>query len=239
MVVVACTVALVLSACTAPAPNPTFTPRETASPTPTRPVPEAGAEAPAVPAPQPDPLARVQSIVARPDVLELRDEDDSVIVTLSYMGQPSEAIVTLSTVLGGPPVSEPYDGGNHRPDGVMHTWDGFVLDERFYDEQRRAEQFFDYLIWPRFAVYFDTPEARGKTLASVQGIQAGDSWASASSSPDFKSELYTCVGTPVDTFALVDPEGNDATATVVVTESDEGGTVKWVGAPEMVATGCA
>lgn len=224
--------AVLLSGCASePTPDPTSKPM--------RPVPESSEAAPSVPVPTLDPLTRVASIVARPDAIELRDAGNAVIKTLSYMGQPAEAIATLTTVFGAPPVDEPYDGGNHRPDGIMHTWEGFVLDERFYDEQRRIDEELDFLTWPRFAVYLDAPEAFGKTLASVQGIQAGDSWESASAAPEFNSELYTCIGTPIETLDLVSPAGDDRTATVVLTENDENGTVKWVGAPEMVADGCA
>lgn len=224
--------AVLLGGCAAEAaPDPTSKP--------TRPVPTSSEAAPAIPVPTLDPLAGVASIVARPDAVELRDADNAVIKTLSYMGQPAEAIATLTTVFGAPPVDEPYDGGNHRPDGIMHAWEGFVLDERFYDEQKRIDEELDYLGWPRFAVYLDAPEAFGKRLASVQGIQAGDSWDEASAAPEFNSDLYTCVGTPIDTFDLVSPKGDDVTATVVLTENEESGTVKWVGAPEMVTDGCA
>lgn len=46
---------------------------------------------------------------------------------------------------------------NHRPAGVFHRWDVFVLDERLSDETRRQADGDDGLICPRFAVYFDGP----------------------------------------------------------------------------------
>ena len=93
-------------------------------------------------------------------------------------------------------------------------------------------------MWPRFAVYFDGPASGDMPISSVQGIQAGDSWEFAASSPGFDSELYTCIGTAVDVVDVPAPDGSTAQATVVVVESDDD-TVAWVGAPEMVADGCA
>ncbi|PPL19127.1 hypothetical protein GY24_07695 [Microterricola pindariensis] len=176
--------------------------------------------------------------MARPDVLELRDGDGAVVTTLSYMSAAGEAIAALSVVFDGPPSSEEYSGTMHSPPGVRHRWGGFVLDERLYDEQMRSDKELDYLVWPRFAIFFDAPAGNDIPMSSVQGIQAGDSWEFASAQPGFDSELFTCVGTPVDVLDISAPDGTAAQATVIVLESDEG-SVRWVAAPEMVADGCA
>ena len=104
------------------------------------------------------------------------------------MSSPAEAIAALTTVFGVPPVDEAYDGGNHRPDGICHSWDLFVLDERFYDEARRTGRGVRLLVWPRFAVYFDGPAADGVVLSTVQGRQAGDAWADVRSIRRFDAD---------------------------------------------------
>ncbi|RZU64213.1 hypothetical protein EV379_0507 [Microterricola gilva] len=204
-----------------------------------RPLPSSSIAASPVPIPTAEQqLERVAGLVARPDALELRDSDGAVVATLGYMSSPAEAIDVLSTVLGSQPASEEYSGNMHNPPGIYHSWGDFVLDERLYDEQMRIDKQLDYLVWPRFAVYFDASASNEMPLSSVQGIQAGDSWAFASEQPGFDSELFTCIGTPVEVLDITAPDGTPAQATVIVVESDEG-TVRWVGAPEMVADGCA
>ncbi|AMB57725.1 hypothetical protein [Microterricola viridarii] len=236
-VALAAGLALLIAGCSAPqpqagqqtAPTSTKTPR----PTPTTHV--APVELPSVDA---ELLAHVSGFVIRPDVLELRDDDGDVVTALSYMAAPAEAIAVLSTVFGEAPADEEYPGTNHTPPGVTHSWGSLVLDERFYDEQRRIDEQLDYLVWPRFAVYFDGPASGEIPMSTIQGIQAGDSWDFASSSPGFQSELYTCIGTPVDVIDVARPDGGDAQSTVIVIESDDA-TVRWVRAPEMVTDGCA
>lgn len=228
--------AVILSGCSAPTP-PGAAGSESSPPS--RPLPSSSIAASPVPIPTAEPpLELVTGFVARPDALELRDSDGAVVTTLGYMSSPAGAIDALSTVFGGPPVSEEYSGNMHNPPGIYHAWGDFVLDERLYDEQMRIDKQLDYLVWPRFAVYFDAAASNDIPLSSVQGIQAGDSWEFASGQPGFDSELFTCIGTPVDVLDITAPDGTPAQATVIVVESDEG-TVRWVGAPEMVADGCA
>lgn len=225
----AAVVAVTLSACASAAPAATSAP-VTAAPT-------ATPTATPTPTPVADPLDSVTSLVARPTALELRSGNASVIASLDYMSSPADAISTLTTVFGAPPVGEPYRGTNHTPPGIYHVWDGFVLSERFYDEERRAEADLDY-IWPRFAVYFEGPSAQGIDLTSEQGFRAGDAWSSLIGDPVFDADLWTCHGTPVETFEFEQADGDTRTATVVVRGGDDG-TVRAIGAPEMIAEGCA
>jgi hypothetical protein len=222
--------AALLVGCTAtPEPTPSATEVASASPSP-RPTPD--------PTPTTDPLTLVDGLVARPDALELRT-GGAVVAALPYMSDPANAVATMTTVFGAPPLDEPYDGGNHRPDGVYHHWDGFVLDERFYDEERRQSEGLDWLVWPRFAVYFDTPAAAGIVLSAENGTQAGDPWSDAAARPGFDPEVFTCVGTAIETLTIDVPAERPDRVNVVITRSDDEQTVRWVGAPEMEADGCA
>ena len=208
-------------------------PSDAVSPTPT-PTPES------TPTAQPvDPLTTVVGLVARPEGLELRDVGGTVLATIDYMSSPADAVGALTTVFDEPPVDEPYAGTNHHPGGVFHTWDQFVLDERFYDEQRRQANGYDWLVWPRLAVYFDGPAADGVVLSTSSGLQAGDSWSDARSDPGFDDELWTCTGTSVEAVTIGAPDGSEDRANVVVMPTADGATVKWIGAPEMEAEGCA
>lgn len=218
-----------LSGCFGPPPSPTPTPSPTTSavPTPT-----------STPTPVAEPLAAVTAMVVRPQSLELRDDEGAVVAALDYMSAPADAIAVLTDLFDAPPVDESYRGTNHTPPGVFHSWDEFVLDERFYDEERRDGGALDY-VWPRFAVYFDGPSARGFDLVSEQGIHAADAWSTLSGDPVFDANLWTCVGTPIETVDFARPDGQPETATVVATPTEDGSVVKWLGAPVMIADGCA
>ena len=90
---------------------------------------------------------------------------------------PSDAIATLTTVFGEPPVDEAVR--RRQPLSRRHLpsrGTRFVLDERLYDEDRRtAPRDTTALVWPRFAVYFDGPAADGVVaLHRRSGLQAGD-----------------------------------------------------------------
>jgi hypothetical protein len=221
---------LILTGCAAP--SPVVSTPETAS---------ASAVASPTPTEEPiDPLTTVDGLVARPVGLELR-ADGAVVTTLDYMSSPADAVTALTTVFGSPPVDEPYRGTNHTPPGVFHRWDQFVLDERFYDEDRRQSEGYDWVVWPRFAVYLDGPAADGVVLSTSSGLQAGDPWTSAEGDPGFDPDLWTCTGTSVEAAPVAAPStstGRDR-VNVVVVPSDDGATVKWVGAPELEADGCA
>ncbi|MFC3272936.1 hypothetical protein ACFOE1_01380 [Agromyces mediolanus] len=218
--------ALVLTGCAAePAPTPT-------------PSPSAAPPVSPTPTPSADPLAAVDALVVRPTVLELRAGEE-VVESLDYMSDPSEAVAVLTALFGRPAAEEPYDGGNHRPDGIRHAWGDFVLDERFYDEDRRQRDGYDWLIWPRFAVYFDGPVAEGIALRAHDGSQAGEEWAVLAELPSFDPELRVCVGTSIEAETIQVPGDSPDRANVVATENEDDGTVRWIGAPEMEADGCA
>lgn len=224
--------ALVLTGCAAepkptPIPSPSTTPVESPAPrtTPT-------------PTPSADPLASVDALVVRPTVLELR-AGEQVVETLDYMSDPGEAVAILTALFGAPPVDEAYDGGNHRPDGISHEWGDFVLDERFYDEERRQRDGYDWLVWPRFAVYFDGPAAEGIALRAHDGSQAGEAWAALAERPSFDPDLWVCVGTSIEAETIEVPGDRADRVNVVATENEDDGTVRWIGAPEMEAEGCA
>lgn len=226
-----CAAAVVgLSGCAA---DPVPTPSVSATPS-------TEASAPA-PTPTQDPLATVTELLIRPQTLELRNSQGDVVQTLDYMSSPADAIVVLSEVFGGLPSDEAYEGGNHAPGGINHSWDGFVLNERHYDDDRRAEQEslsgdgLDY-VWPRFAVYFDAPTARDIVLTTMAGVQAGDSWQEVAAVEVTAPDGWTCVGTPID---LLEVESSTRTTSVVATPSDDSSVIKWLGAPEPITDGCA
>lgn len=220
-------IAIPLSACTGPSPTPSAT--ATAAPTPT--------STPTT-APEEVPLATVVAIVIRPLEIELRSADGSVVQVLDYMSTPADAVAVMTEVFGTPPVDETRAGGNHTPPGVFHTWDDFVIDERFYDEARREAESIEYS-WPRFAVFFDGPSALGVDLVSEQGFRADDPWSSLAGDPVFDQQLYTCVGTPIEILDRARSNGQPETATVAARSSEDGSTVMWLSAPVMIADGCA
>jgi hypothetical protein len=211
----------------------------------TAPTPEAATTPPTVtatPTAEPvDPLTTVVGLVARPEGLEVRDDPGTVVVTLGYMSSPAEAITALTTVFGEPPVDEPYAATNHSPAGIVHRWDEFALEERLYDEERRQADGYDWLVWPRFAVYFEAPAADGVVLSTASGLQAGDAWSIAAADPGFDPDLWTCIGSSVEAVAVTVPSswtGPDR-VTVIAQPTDDGTTVSWIGAPETEADGCA
>lgn len=186
----------------------------------------------------PDPLTTVTQLVIRPDSLELRDAADQLVQALDYMGQADEAVAMLSAVFDVPARSVAYAGSNHYPGGVRHSWGDFEVDERHYDEARRVAENLDYLVWPRLAVYVDGPNSHGVDLVTVQGHRAGDDWAVISSDPEFDPGLYTCVGSAIEVLDFASPDGATQAVAVVVTQSGAD-TVERIGAPEMIADGCA
>jgi hypothetical protein len=220
-------ISIPLSACGGPSPAPSGTP--TAAPTPT---------ASPTTAPEEDPLDTVVAIVIRPLEIELRSADGSVVQMLDYMSAPADAIAVMTELFGAPPVDEEYPKTNHTAPGITHTWEDFVIDERFYDEAKREAESIEYA-WPRFVVFFDGPTAHGLDLVSEQGFHADDPWSSLAGDPVFDQQLYTCVGTPIEILDRTRSDGQPETATVAARPSEDGSTVMWLGAPVMIADGCA
>lgn len=228
----ALTVVLAMGACAGTAPSPTSTP-DAATPRPTATATPTAASV--------DPLAAVVALVARPEGLELRGDEGTVLLTLAYMSSPADAIAALSTVFEQAPVDEPYAGTNHTPPGIVHRWGEFALDERLYDEERRQSDGYDWVVWPRFAVYFDAPAAADVVLSTSSGLQAGDAWPTVEADPGYDPDLWTCTGSPVEAATVAVPTswtGPDRVA-VIAQPTDDGSTVKWIGAPEMETDGCA
>jgi hypothetical protein len=225
MAIIAATIVLAIVGCTAPEATPSPSPSVVPTPTP---------EPTAVPV---DPYAAVVGLVIRPMTLELRDDAGGVVAALDYAAPAPDAIAVLTDLFDTAPVDEPYEGTNHTPPGVTHTWDGLVIDERFYDEERRDGTALDY-VWPRFAAYLDGPTVHGLDLSSEQGFHATDPWSNLSGDPVFDAQLWTCVGTPIETLGFSRPDGQAETATVVAMATEDGQSVKWLGAPVMLADGC-
>ena len=183
-------------------------------------------------------MTTVVAIVVRPQTIELRSDDGSVVEALDYMSAPADAIAVMTELFGVPPVDEAYEGSNHTPPGVYHSWDDFVIDERFHDDEQRVEEALEYR-WPRFAVYFDGPSVHGLDLVSEQGFHADDPWSSLAGDPVFDQMLPTCIGTAIEILDFTLSNGQPATATVVARPSEDGSTVMWLGAPVMISDGCA
>jgi hypothetical protein len=61
------------------------------------------------------------------------------------------------------------------------------------------------------------------------------------SDPGFDPDLWTCTGTSVEAVTTDVPSGWTGLdrVNVIVMPTDDGATVKWIGAPELEADGCA
>ena len=90
-------------------------------------------------------------------------------------------------------------------------------------------------------MYFDGPAADGVVLSASSGLQAGDAWSAAEADPGFDADLWTCTGTSIEAVTTAVPSRGRARtgSTSIVVPSDDGATVKWIGAPELEADGCA
>ena len=71
------------------------------------------------------------------------------------------------------------------------------------------------------------------------GTQAGDPWADASARSTFDPDIWTCTGTSIEAATIEVPTERPDRVNVVITRSDDEQSVRWVGAPEMEADGCA
>ncbi|MDF2576496.1 MAG: hypothetical protein K0S05_3408 [Agromyces sp.] len=208
--------------------TPDATPAPTAAPTPTaEPV---------------DPLTTVVALVARPDRLELRADDGTVVTTLDYLSSPVEAMAALTTVFGEPPVDEEYDGSNHYPPSTAHRWDAFELWELRYVD--RWEGVVDVsLVHPNFVVGFTGPEALGVDLATADGRHVGDPWGDLLDAPGVMTNPTECSG-PYLEFVELQGENPDGTPAVLKISvefrpSDDDSGVARIGAPVPVQDSCA
>ncbi|MGR2753113.1 hypothetical protein [Agromyces arachidis] len=193
-----------------------------------------------------DPLEAVVAVVLRPDVLELIDDGGSVVAEVDYMGDPAEAVATLTTVFGADPVSDPIEASPHFPGGVEHRWDGFRLIETQYDEQRRVDADLDNLVWPRLIALAEASEVGDAAITSAAG-RVGDRTDQLSQPID--PELWTCSGWAVETLEVARAGGATNTVGVSLTFSGAIGmretppsadeTVTLLRAPADVAEGCA
>ena len=218
-----------------------------ATPTPTPDAAPATTAIEATPTAEPvDPLTTVTAAVARPEALELVDGSGAVVMSLDYLGDGDDAVATLSVVLGGAPIDEPYDSGNHHPSGVRHTWDDAIeIDERFYPEERRAGLASE-LSWPRFAVTFLAPTVRGVDLTTATDVHVGDSLAALGEQID--PELWTCTGWALEHVEVPRTDFPPLKIGVGVSEWAYDAAGHWsqtvdrvvtVSAPVTVADGCA
>jgi len=200
-----------------PTPIPTATPTQTASPD---------------PAPG-DPLATVTALVMRPEALELRSADGTVVASLGYMAPAADAVAALTAVFGEPPVEEDHDGNSHFPPFTTHVWGALELQERHYDEAAREEKDINNIVWPRFAVYFDSPASGDIDLTTVQGSHAGDEWSTISDQTDVGIEGCNAVSVEVVRFDVAQ-EGYEHTVTAGVGArlSDDGARILWLVSPE-------
>ncbi|TFV96352.1 hypothetical protein [Orlajensenia leifsoniae] len=184
------------------------------------------------PTPEPtavDPLETVVALVARPTVLELRSADAAVVAEIDYLEEPTEAIATLTSLFGSDPVDETYAATNHSPGGILHTWGAFTLDERHYDEAKRAEnEATDGEFLPYVAVYFDAADNGEIALTTVQGYSAGDDWATVSAAADVTANPSLCTGPAAE---LADDPGSETQLAVELAHEEGGESVLFISAP--------
>ncbi|MET0974605.1 MAG: hypothetical protein ABWX82_02920 [Leifsonia sp.] len=207
-----------------PVASSTPTPTPAAIPTPT-----------ATPDPAPvDPLTTVTAIVMRPEALELRSPDGTVVASLGYMDSPADAVAALTAVFGAPPVVENHDGNSHFPPFTTHVWGALEVQERHYDEAAREVKNFNDIVWPRFAVYFDSPASGDIDLTTAQGSHAGDDWSTISDQTDVGIEGCNAVSVEVVRYDVVH-EGYERTITAGVGArlSEDGAGILWLVSPEL------
>lgn len=231
-----------MTGCIGPSPMPTVSPTATVEPTPT---------STPTPAPAADPLDGVVALVATAETLDLRDRDGALVEQFHYLDQPAGVIDALSIVFGAAPVDEESPGSNHTPPSTSHVWGDVEIEERHYDEARREAESIG-MSWPRFSVYFDAPTYDDVELTTPSGYQAGDILADLA--PGFDTD-WTCVGQGVDVVTIdeyVEWQGGNVEREYGVALAnwdsmggppdgvdDDDGTVIWIGAPYVVAEGCA
>ncbi|MBM7504345.1 hypothetical protein ACFPER_12715 [Agromyces aurantiacus] len=148
------------------------------------------------PSAEPDPLEGVVALVARPDALELRDEQGATLASLAYDSSTTDALATLTALFDAPPSSESFDGNSHYPPSTAHRWEGFELwEQRHVDRWAEVEH---SPIRPEFLIRFTGPEARGFELASTDGRHVGDDWSVLMADPAVRTVPSGCSGPYLD-----------------------------------------
>jgi len=236
LVVVAFSMALALTGCVG---------GDVASMSSPQPTPSADPSVEPTPTAEPlDALTTVVALVARPEVLELRDADGVIVAALDYLSAPSDAVATLTTVFGGAPVDEDYDGSNHFPPSTAHRWDGFELWEQRYVD--RWEGVVDELSLgrPAFMVRFTATSARDVALNTADGRHAGGGWDELLAVQDLRQNPSGCSGPYLDYVedSRVTPDGAPYVVKVSVEfrPTEDTSTIESIAAPVPVyEDGCA
>lgn len=189
-----------------------------------------------------DPLTTVTAIVARPDVLELRDAGGAVVASLDYLSSTADALGALRTLFREGPADEEFDGSSHFPPSTVHRWDGFELwEQRYVDGWEDSER---SLARPEFTVRFVGVEALGIELASSDRRHVGDTWAALMTDPTVRTVSSGCSGPYVDFVEVEDIHSHVTGAAMKVSvEFDlngDGSAVGSISAPMPVfEDGCA
>ncbi|MCU1437563.1 MAG: hypothetical protein JWP66_650 [Naasia sp.] len=217
---------LVLAGCGGGAPGAAPTADATVEPAPPSPSPTESA----------DPLADVDAIVVLPTGIELRAGGE-VVQTLGYLSPAADAVGTLTEAIGAPPAAEAYEGDFHFPAGVLHTWDGLVLNERSYDEAERAAQGYDWEIHPNFSIFLDGPSAGTLPLSTGDGTVVGDPTDEVGDGLPLGEGEYVCEGIPVES-ADVQTDSGSHQVTVAVQPAEDGATIGRIVAPAVIADAC-
>lgn len=163
MLTIALTTLLMVTACTMDAPAPTEKPKPSHSTTPaaaTPPAPSTTLE------PEPAP-ATVTHLTVRPEQLELRSTDGTVVGTLSYDADIEVFIDTLAATLGGPPAVEESPGGIESHPSTRYIWPGALV----IDDHEPDGLIDDMNVNVRFT---HPVIGNGVTVSTVQGFRPGD-----------------------------------------------------------------
>jgi hypothetical protein len=237
LVTVAVALMFTLTSCVSASPTPTGAPSTPSPSTPADPTP--------IPTPAADPLDAVETLVVRPEALQLADADGTVVTELDYLSSPAEAITTLSEVFDAEPVTEEHRGSGHFPPSTSYRWGDFEFWEQHYVENWATvvEDGLN-LIRPAFKVWFTGPEAMGLALTDAGDRRVGGSWDGLMSEPGVLTNPSGCSGPYLD-FVTVERERPDGVAytlkvSVDFVSTDDDASIERIGAPMPVyEDGCA
>lgn len=198
------------------------------------------------PAPNPtadsgDPLSTVVGIVARPEVLELRNAAGAIVASLDYLGDPLDAEIALEAVFGAPAESETYPGNSHNPGGMVHRWGGLELWQPQYEGELAGMPRSYYQ--PSFFVHFTAATSGEVELATEDARQVGDPWSELLAASGLQTNLSGCSGPYLDfvEIAKTDIDGREyAQRVAVVFRASEGDvTIARIAAPVEIHDECA